>query len=298
MDVHGCYQFRVTRNSDLFVDDEEVDDLLRALEGELAHRRYGAAVRLEVSTDCPPDLDAFLMRQFDARRSRFLRVSGPVNLNRLEAIHDLVDGPISNTRSSRPACRGAVAAPPTCSAVIRRSDVLLHHPFQCFAPVLDFLRRRRRRSASPGHQADAVPHRDRLAHRRCAGRRRASRQGSHGRRRTAGALRRRSEYRTREPTAGGGAHVVYGVVGHKTHAKMSMVVRREADGCAATATSVRATITPAPRASTRTTACSPAIRKSAQDVHKLFLQLTASRRAAADKSCCSRRSPCTRACST
>ena len=73
MEVLGCYQFRVTRNSDLFVDDEEVDDLRRALEGELAHRRYGAAVRLEVSRDCPPDLDAFLMRQFTLERGGFLR---------------------------------------------------------------------------------------------------------------------------------------------------------------------------------------------------------------------------------
>ena len=86
MEVLGCYQFRVTRNSDLFVDDEEVDDLRRALEGELAHRRYGAAVRLEVSRDCPPDLDAFLMRQFTLSDVDFYEVAGPVNLNRLAAI--------------------------------------------------------------------------------------------------------------------------------------------------------------------------------------------------------------------
>jgi polyphosphate kinase len=93
MEVLGCYQFRVTRNSDLFVDDEEVDDLRRALEGELAHRRYGAAVRLEVSRDCPPDLDSFLMRQFTLADVDFYEVSGPVNLNRLEAIYDLVQRP-------------------------------------------------------------------------------------------------------------------------------------------------------------------------------------------------------------
>jgi polyphosphate kinase len=93
MQVLGCYQFRVTRNSDLFVDDEEVDDLRRALEGELAHRRYGAAVRLEVSRDCPQDLDSFLMRQFTLADVDFYEVSGPVNLNRLEAIYDLVQRP-------------------------------------------------------------------------------------------------------------------------------------------------------------------------------------------------------------
>ena len=61
MQVLGCYQFRVTRNSDLFVDDEEVDDLRRALEGELAQRRYGAAVRLETRRDCPEDMVEFLL---------------------------------------------------------------------------------------------------------------------------------------------------------------------------------------------------------------------------------------------
>src|SRR5262249_52642627 len=64
IEVLGCYQFRVTRNSDLFVDEEEIDDLRRALEGELAHRRYGAAVRLETSRDCPDDMTRFLLKQF------------------------------------------------------------------------------------------------------------------------------------------------------------------------------------------------------------------------------------------
>ena len=70
IEVIGCYQFRVTRNSDLFVDEEEIDDLRRALEGELAHRRYGAAVRLETASDCPADMVQFLLQQFAlARRS-------------------------------------------------------------------------------------------------------------------------------------------------------------------------------------------------------------------------------------
>ena len=89
MTVTGAYQFRVTRNSDLFVDDEEVDDLRRALEGELAHRRYGAAVRLETSMDCPEDVVDFLLQQFALERQDLYRVNGPVNLNRLSAIYEL-----------------------------------------------------------------------------------------------------------------------------------------------------------------------------------------------------------------
>src|ERR1700758_2118180 len=91
--VRGCYQFRVPRNSDLFVDEEEIDDLRRALEGELAHRRYGAAVRLETSRDCPEDMAQFLLRQFALHDVDRYRVPGPVNLNRLSAIYDLVQRP-------------------------------------------------------------------------------------------------------------------------------------------------------------------------------------------------------------
>src|SRR6185295_8449505 len=140
MDVLGCYQFRVTRNSDLFVDDEEVDDLRRALEGELAHRRYGAAVRLEVSRDCPPDLDAFLMRQFTLSEVDFYEVSGPVNLNRLATIYDLVQRPDLKYPIFTPGLPRRVAGSTDLFAVIRQKDVLLHHPFHSFGPVMDFLR--------------------------------------------------------------------------------------------------------------------------------------------------------------
>src|SRR6202042_3863200 len=87
--VLGCYQFRLTRNSDLFVDDEEVDDLRRALEGELAQRRYGAAVRLETAANCPADTVEFLLREFALSPRDCYQVPGPVNLNRFSAIYDL-----------------------------------------------------------------------------------------------------------------------------------------------------------------------------------------------------------------
>src|SRR5579859_3677912 len=93
IDVLGCYQFRVTRNSDLFVDEEEIDDLRRALEGELMHRRYGAAVRLEVASECPDDMVKFLQAQFASNGLDTYYVPGPVNLNRLSAVYDLVQRP-------------------------------------------------------------------------------------------------------------------------------------------------------------------------------------------------------------
>ena len=138
--VTGCYQFRVTRNSDLFVDEEEIDDLRRALEGELAHRRYGAAVRLETSRDCPEDMAQFLLRQFALHDVDMYRVPGPVNLNRLSAIYDLVQRPDLKYPIFTPGLPKRLAVSSDLFAAIRQNDMLLHHPYQSFVPVMDFLR--------------------------------------------------------------------------------------------------------------------------------------------------------------
>src|SRR5688572_4892536 len=274
MDVLGCYQFRVTRNSDLFVDDEEVDDLRRALEGELAQRRYGAAVRLEVSRDCPPDLDAFLMRQFTLGEVDFYEVSGPVNLNRLAAIYDLVQRPDLKYPIFTPGLPRRVAGSTDLLAIIRQKDVLLHHPFHSFGPVLDFLRGA---AADPrvlaikqtlyrtGHESPIV---DSLVS--------AAQSGKDVT--VIVELRARFDEEANIELSNrlqeAGAHVMYGVVGYKTHAKMSMVVRRETDGlrryCHLGTGNYH------PRTARGYTdyslfTCDPAV---GQDVHELFLQLT------------------------
>ena len=274
MEVLGCYQFRVTRNSDLFVDDEEVDDLRRALEGELAHRRYGAAVRLEVSRDCPPDLDSFLMRQFTLAEVDFYEVSGPVNLNRLEAIYDLVQRPDLKYPIFTPGLPRRVAGSTDLLAVIRQKDVLLHHPFHSFGPVLDFLRGA---AADPrvlaikqtlyrtGNESPIV---DVLVA--------AAQSGKDVT--VIVELRARFDEEANIELSNrlqeAGAHVMYGVVGFKTHCKMSMVVRRESDGlrryCHLGTGNYH------PRTARGYTdyslfTCDPNI---GQDVHELFLQLT------------------------
>jgi polyphosphate kinase len=274
MDVLGCYQFRVTRNSDLFVDDEEVDDLRRALEGELAHRRYGAAVRLEVARDCPPDLDAFLMRQFTLSDVDFYEATGPVNLNRLAALYDLVQRPDLKYPIFTPGLPRRVAGSSDLFAVIRQKDVLLHHPFHSFGPVMDFLRAA---AADPRVLAikqtlyrtgDESPIVEALV------------AAAHSGKDVTVIVELRARFdeeanielsnRLQEA----GAHVMYGVVGYKTHAKMSMVVRREADGlrryCHLGTGNYH------PRTARGYTdyslfTCDPEI---GQDVHELFLQLT------------------------
>jgi len=274
MEVLGCHQFRVTRNSDLFVDDEEVDDLRRALEGELAHRRYGAAVRLEVSRDCPPDLNSFLMRQFALHEVDFYEVSGPVNLHRLDAIYDLAQRPDLKYPIFTPGLPTRVAGSSDLLAVIRQKDVLLHHPFHSFGPVLDFLRGAasdprvlaiKQTLYRTGHESPIV---DALV------------SAAHSGKDVTVIVELRARFdeeanielsnRLQEA----GAHVMYGVVGFKTHAKMSMVVRRETDGlrryCHLGTGNYH------PRTARGYTdyslfTCDPDI---GQDVHELFLQLT------------------------
>ncbi|HEY4369945.1 MAG TPA: polyphosphate kinase 1 [Steroidobacteraceae bacterium] len=227
MTVEGTWQFRVTRNSDLFVDDEEVDNLLRAIEGELAERRYGAAVRLETSQDCPDDITNFLLRHFALTRDDLYQVNGPVNLNRLTAIYDLVDRPDLKYAPFTPSIPKRVVAREDMFAVIREGDLLLHHPFESFAPVIDFLRAA---GADPnvlaikqtlyrtGPQSPVV---DVLVDAARAGKEVTVIIELMARFDEAANIK----LATRLQEAG--AHVMYGVVGYKTHAKLIMVVRRE-----------------------------------------------------------------------
>src|SRR5579862_7545542 len=140
MRVRGCYQFRVTRNSDLFVEQEEVDDLLRAVEGELASRRYGDTVRLETDHDCPDEILSYLLEQFALTPDDLYKVSGPVNMNRLMALYDLVDRAELKYAPFTPSVSERLRTGSDLFAALRSGDVLLHHPFQSFAPVTDFIK--------------------------------------------------------------------------------------------------------------------------------------------------------------
>ena len=227
MTVEGAWQFRVTRNSDLFVDDEEVDNLMRAIEGELAQRRYGAAVRMETSLDCPEDITNFLLRHFSLTRDDLFQVNGPVNLNRLTAIYDLVDRPDLKYPTFTPSIPRRLAAKEDIFAVLREGDLLLHQPFEAFAPVIDFLRQAgtdasvlaiKQTLYRTGPQSPIV---DALVD--------AARNGKE----VTVIIELMARFdeaanitlATRLQEAG--AHVMYGVVGFKTHAKLIMVVRRE-----------------------------------------------------------------------
>lgn len=227
MNVSGCYQFKVTRDSDLFVDDEEIDDLLRALEGELPSRRFSDAVRLEVADNCTNELSHFLLQKFGLQESDLYKVLGPVNLGRLLAICDLVDRPELKFTGFTPGIPKRLLKNTNIFDVLRNGDILLHHPFQSFAPVIDFLR-----------QASTDP--DVLSIKQTLYRtgadsvvvealKDAARIGKEVT--VVIELRARFDEEANIELASklqeSGAHVVYGVVGYKTHAKMILVVRRE-----------------------------------------------------------------------
>ncbi len=227
MRATGCYQFKVTRNSELFVDDEEVDDLLIALEGELPSRRFNDAVRLETADNCPDDLTAFLLQQFELDEDDLYKVNGPVNLNRLMAICDLVDKPELTFAGFTPDLPPRLRKNASIFDVLKNGDILLHHPFQSFAPVIDFVRQAANdpnvlsikqtlyRTGDDSALVDALKD--------------AARSGKEVT--VVIELRARFDEEANIELANelqeAGAQVVYGVVGYKTHAKMVLVVRRE-----------------------------------------------------------------------
>jgi polyphosphate kinase len=227
LETRGCHQFRVTRNSDLLVDDEEAEDLLRAVEGELASRRYGDEVRLEVAQGCPQHLLRFLLNRFGLGDDDLYQVNGPVNLNRLSQVIDLVARPDLKYPPFVPGRPPALGKAKGVLAAMRRGDVLLHHPYQGFGPVVELLR-----EAATDPAVLAVkqtlyrtgPHSpvvDALVD--------AARAGKE----VTVVVELMARFDEAENIAlaarlqEAGAQVVYGVVGYKTHAKMLLIVRRE-----------------------------------------------------------------------
>ena len=227
MKATGCYQFKVTRDSDLFVDSEEVDDLLRALEGELPSRRFSDAVRLEVADNCPDELRKFLLNKFELQESDLYQVNGPVNLNRLMAIIDLVNRPDLNYPGFTPHIPPRLLKTRNIFDALRHGDILLHHPFQSFAPVIDFLRQ-----AAQDPNVLSIKqtlYRTGVDSAIVESLKDAARIGKEVT--VVIEIRARFDEEANIEMAtelqDAGAHVVYGIVGFKTHSKMCLVVRRE-----------------------------------------------------------------------
>ncbi|MBN3005152.1 polyphosphate kinase 1 [Chromobacterium alkanivorans] len=230
MAVKGCYQFRVTRDSELTVEDEDVKNLRTALQGELRQRQFGDAVRLEIADTCPAHMEEFLLTQFNLKPRDVYRVNGPVNLVRLMQVPDLVDRPDLKFTPFIPTLPEMLRKKTPLFDAIRKGDILLHHPFQSFQPVIDMLTL----AASDPHVVaikmtvyrtgtDSVLMESLIA---------AARAGKQVT--VVVELMARFDEEANIGWASrledAGAHVVYGVIGYKVHAKMLMVVRREEHG--------------------------------------------------------------------
>jgi polyphosphate kinase len=230
MRVVDCYQFRVTRNSELFVDEEEVKDLRAALRGGLPQRQFGDEVRLEVADNCPVQISDFLLSQFSLAKEDLYRVEGPVNLVRLIDVPDWVDRPDLKFTPFSPGLPRAGTHGGDIFEALRRGDVLLHHPYESFQPVVEFLQHAARdpRVVAIKQTVYRTGAESELMEILIA----AARSGKEVTVIVELLARFDEEANINwaQRLEDTGAHVVYGVVGHKTHAKMLMVVRREDDG--------------------------------------------------------------------
>lgn len=227
MQVKGCHPFRVTRNSDLFVDEEEIKNLRIAVQSELLHRHFGDAVRLEVAQNCPQEVAEFLLQQFGLGPQDLYRVDGPVNLYRLREVPDQVERPDLLYPAFRPGLPEPLARERDIYAVLRAGDVLLHHPYESFAPVVELMR-----TAVTDPRVLAIKmtvYRTGTDSELMEILVEAARRGKEVT--VVVELMARFDEEVNIGWASrleeAGAHVVYGVVGHKTHAKMALVVRRE-----------------------------------------------------------------------
>ena len=228
-ELRSYAQFRVTRDADLWIDEQEVKNLRQALQGELRQRHFGSAVRLEVPDSCPPPLARLLLEQFKLGEADLYRCNGPVNVARLASLVDQVDIASLKYAPFAPGLPERLRNAPDLLGVIRERDVLLHHPYQSFEPVVDFIRR-------AAQDPDVV-----------AVKQTVYRTGVDSVLMEAllDAARRGKEVTVvvelfarfdeeanidwAEQLESAGAQVVYGVFGFKAHAKLALLTRREAD---------------------------------------------------------------------
>ena len=227
MEVKGCHQFRLTRDSDLIVDEEDLKNLRTAIQSELHDREYGDGVRLEVADTCPEHIRNFLLSHFKLGQSELYQVQGPVNLVRLMAVPDMVARPDLKFKPYTAGVPKRLRKGNSILDAARDKDILLHHPYQSFEPVVQFIREA---SVDPDVVAIKMT---------------IYRTGSHSdlvRALMTAALAGKQvtvvvELMARFDEAANvnwaqqlenaGAHVVYGVFGYKVHAKMALVLRRE-----------------------------------------------------------------------
>jgi len=227
MTVKGCHQFRVTRNIDFFVDDDAIDDLLHAVEGELVMRNYGDEVRIEIDENCSEQTVFFLKDRFSLNSERVFQAKGPVNLSRLQAIYRLIDRPDLKFFPFKPYAPSQLGRKKNIFEAIKKQDILLHHPYESFLPVIEFIRQA---AVDPNVLAiKQTLYRTGVDSPIVAALVKAAQVGKE----VTVVIELRARFDEKEninlasKLQEAAVHVVYGVVGYKTHAKMCLVLKKE-----------------------------------------------------------------------
>lgn len=224
--VNGAHSFRVTRNSDLYIDEEEAENLLKKIEEELRNLRRGAAVRLEVEEGVNDGIFSTLLDHLDLSHEYVFRLNGPLNLLRLMSLAE-IERPDLKYPPFTPVNVSPLREPAQIFATLRAQDVLLHHPYDSFQPVVDFVE-----EAARDPQVFAI----KQTLYRTSGDSpivRALVDASKNGKQVTALVELRARFdeanniQWAKQLEEAGVHVVYGLIGHKTHCKCSLVVRRE-----------------------------------------------------------------------
>ncbi len=226
--IRSAHAFRVTRNSDLYIDEEEVEDLLQKIEEELRNLHRGAAVRLEIEAGVEEPAFEVLCAHLNLPADNVVRLDGPLNLLRLQSLYDIIDRPDLKYPAYTPAESPALRDAPRIFDRIREGDILLHHPYESFTPVVDFVEQ-----AARDPEVFAI----KQTLYRTSGDSpiiRALIEASQNGKQVTALVELKARFdeanniKWAKELEEAGVHVVYGLVGFKTHCKCSLVVRREA----------------------------------------------------------------------
>jgi len=227
--LKSAHSFRVTRNSDLYIDEEEAENLLKKIEEELRNLRRGAAVRLEIEDGVNDDIFTLLCRHLDLSHEYVFRLQPPINLLRLQALAD-IERPDLKFPPFEPVNRSPLRDPSALFDTLRNQDVLLHHPYDSFTPVVDFVEQ-----AARDPQVFAI----KQTLYRTSGDSpivRALMEASRNGKQVTALIELKARFdeanniQWAKQLEEAGVHVLYGLIGHKTHCKLCLVVRQENAG--------------------------------------------------------------------
>ncbi len=228
--IHSAHAFRITRNSDLYIDEEEAENFLEMIEEELKQRQKGAAVRLEIEDGAEEPLLQRLLGHIDLPTEYVFRIRGPINLLRLMSVYDAIDRPDLKFKPFQPAVRPPLNSTQSIFKLIGEEDILLHHPFDSFAQVVEFIQQ-----AAKDPRVFAI----KQTLYRTSGDSpivRALMEAANNGKQVTALVELKARFdeanniQWAKQMEEAGIHVVYGMVGFKIHCKCSLVVRREDTG--------------------------------------------------------------------